>query len=616
MRAAVRLGTALLPALVCFAPIRAAEAGWICVQSPHFTVLTPGAEAQARTWATTMEGFYRAMNAGFEVKADHLPVVTVLLFKNDRDFRPFKPLEKGKPAKLAGFFARSEDINVIALSLGDESAELRQKIQHEAVHWYFSSRPRRLPLWMEEGLAEVYSTFHMSDATHGVFGDIREDHLRLLRKKGLMPIEQLMQVTSASIQYNETQRTGLFYAESWLLVHYLSFGRDNRGAARLDHFEGLVDRGASLDEALRLGLGANATDLQEKLQRYLSNGAYGQAKIAIAAETASTLRERPANRSEIEVAFGSTLMVTRSIDQAEDHLQFAAQVDPLAPRPLECLGLVALRRGDLSGASRSYRQAAALGSQNPLVYYDLALLRLGIRPQALDQVNMGISADVRPSLSLLRTALEHDPTFLPAYRIFAWMICSAPTASIADILLLQRGCALAPFETLLSTGLGAAEIKAGMREQGRQRLKALIAASEASKTPASAAFAKAILQTDDRGQLNARLSLLFAERRYAEVVSAIAAFEINDSERAAADLDQLEAIRRDAENFQIIAGAEASFAAGQKADAAEMLRELLKKPDISSQVRGEAERVLEIWNLKPAPSLAPPNGPSSRRTAD
>ena len=37
-------------------------------------------------------------------------------------------------------------------------------------------------------------------------------------------------------------------------------------------------------------------------------------------------------------------------------------------------------------------KAADLGSKNPLVYYNLALLRLGYLPQTLDQVSMGLSA--------------------------------------------------------------------------------------------------------------------------------------------------------------------------------------------------------------------------------
>src|SRR5437899_12499362 len=80
-----------------------------------------------------------------------------------------------------------------------------------------------MPVWFEEGTAEFYSTLNFERDRLRV-GDSIESHLALLRKEPWLTADQLASVTQSSPLYNEAARIGVFYAQSWALVHMLNLG--------------------------------------------------------------------------------------------------------------------------------------------------------------------------------------------------------------------------------------------------------------------------------------------------------------------------------------------------------------------------------------------------------
>src|SRR4051812_44150580 len=106
-----RIRVALFAAGAVFAAGRLSAAGgkWLKVSTPHFTVLTAASEAIARARAIELEQFRGALQAALPVPVERLRPVTVVLFKNRRTLEPFLPLENGRPAKIDGYFARTDD---------------------------------------------------------------------------------------------------------------------------------------------------------------------------------------------------------------------------------------------------------------------------------------------------------------------------------------------------------------------------------------------------------------------------------------------------------------------------------------------------------------------------
>eukprot|EP01035_Chromulina_nebulosa_P008949 gene8949-12095_t len=164
-RSLIRLiSVALLFAVLVPSTGRSAKAErWLRLSTPEFTIFTTLGEREAAEWAGEFSQFVAALRSYFAVGDRPLPPLTMVLFARDRDFEKYRPLDaKGKPQPVAGFFGRHETWSVAGLGGGSISQELRHTIFHEGVHWFLSTAETPTPVWLEEGLAEVFATFEIS----------------------------------------------------------------------------------------------------------------------------------------------------------------------------------------------------------------------------------------------------------------------------------------------------------------------------------------------------------------------------------------------------------------------------------------------------------------------
>src|SRR5258705_1182394 len=171
---------------------------------------------------------------------------SVVVFKSDSSFRPFKP-----GPNIAGYFQPGPDVNYIALT-----TELQGEqdpftvIFHEYTHLLVNNTIGNAPAWFNEGLAEYYSTFSISDDQKIVLGSPISGHVFLLRDK-ILPLRTLFQVDHKSPYYNERDKQSIFYAESWALLHYLILGNNGQRAAQISPFIKLLEAGVPLEQAFQ-----------------------------------------------------------------------------------------------------------------------------------------------------------------------------------------------------------------------------------------------------------------------------------------------------------------------------------------------------------------------------
>ena len=134
-------------------------ADWKRIDSPNFIVVGDVGEGQLRDVAMQFEGFRDTLSQILVPGATGTAVPTVVIvFPNERAFRPFKPIFAGKPVSVGGVFYGSRDINYITL-LGDGEPQSLRVLFHEYAHLVTSNLARNLPPWLSEGLAEFYSTY-------------------------------------------------------------------------------------------------------------------------------------------------------------------------------------------------------------------------------------------------------------------------------------------------------------------------------------------------------------------------------------------------------------------------------------------------------------------------
>lgn len=570
---------------------RADEEVWSKAVTERFTILTTEGESVARKWATELEQFRRGLQTAVPVPTERLRPVTVVLFRNVRAMERFAPLEGGKPAKIGGFFVRANDINTIMLGAARNADETRQVIFHEAVHWHLSARDGFMPLWLGEGLAEVYATFELPDRKSYAFGATMEEHVELLQHENLLPLPKLLGVGRDSLLYDEGTRTGIFYAQSWAFVHFLLFGQQSPGREAIQRYLELLKVVRSPDDAFLTAFGADYASFEAQLRRYITSGRYNKHVYSRADDDlAQAMKVGPALPADVALAKGSLLLGARSADDAEPFLGQAAELAPNDPRPWELLGHIAVERKDFPSALALLTKAAAAGSSSYLVYHNLAVARLPELTQtwlpsvALDPVVMDAAA------ADFRRAIQLSPAYVPAYEGLAGVMRGMATFVPTDVELLERGSLQSPGNAMIEAGIAAAEMRAGRVAEGRQRLERLCARDPNTTTSVGLTFARRLLANERLLTEIEEINRLTTERRLEEVVVIV-------DQALARDLDPaarvyMENVKRRMNDYKVVRAAVEQANRGEFAPARRALADVIES-DADAIVIKEAQRILK-----------------------
>ncbi len=130
---------------------------WIELRTPHLTVFSAASRSNTRLLARNLEQLRKVLGsfAGFDLRS---PVPTyVYLFVSERKLDRYKPFHDGRPAAINGFLLRRDEASFIALH--SDAPDLMGLVGHEYVHQVVGHNFKRLPPWVDEGLAEYYGTF-------------------------------------------------------------------------------------------------------------------------------------------------------------------------------------------------------------------------------------------------------------------------------------------------------------------------------------------------------------------------------------------------------------------------------------------------------------------------
>jgi hypothetical protein len=138
-------------------------------------------------------------------------------FASAEDFAPYRIKEFAH-----GCYYRSQDREFIVLLV--ESADLIDLlgVTHEYVHLLVSHRNWNPPPWLNQGLAEFYSTLSVKRDSVQVGAAIR-GAVESLKRTDILPLKQLFAVNDKSPYYDETAKANVFYTSAWALIYMLTF---------------------------------------------------------------------------------------------------------------------------------------------------------------------------------------------------------------------------------------------------------------------------------------------------------------------------------------------------------------------------------------------------------
>src|SRR5574337_1780209 len=167
----------------------------------------------------------------------------------------------------AGIFLAGPEKHYVALRLDAAGENPYHIIYHEYMHMLVGLNFGALPVWLNEGLAEFYGNTTIGDREIGL-GRPDDSHLTRLNEGRLLPLEVLLRVNHDSPHYNEADKTSVFYAESWALVHYLILDEQMRQARPLQTFFNLLKSDTNELEAARRAFG-DLKQLEKKIESYV-----------------------------------------------------------------------------------------------------------------------------------------------------------------------------------------------------------------------------------------------------------------------------------------------------------------------------------------------------------
>jgi hypothetical protein len=275
-------------------------ADWIKVSSANFTLYSTHAENDARRTLETFEqtrDFFRQVNA-FAVTSQ-LPF-TLVDFGSESEYRPFTigPF-------VRAWFTGDEEGDYIVMS--DVGGEAKRVAVHEYVHSVVRHSSLRLPLWLNEGLAEVYSGMEARDGMVRV-GEIPRDRADTLRSLRWMRLPDLIRIGQKSSEFKEGDTGGLFYAQSCLLAHMLMLG--DGYAAKFSTFLQTISASGSEQTAFAQVYGKSLIEIERDMQSYFGTPAMGTAAFHTETHRAATSPMAAATDVEIGLTLAQILTLT------------------------------------------------------------------------------------------------------------------------------------------------------------------------------------------------------------------------------------------------------------------------------------------------------------------
>jgi hypothetical protein len=239
----------------------AASQSWTRLATPDFDLYTNLNRKQAALLINELEEARRAlMLVPIGDTANDHPV-RVIAFRSPAEYARYRAHDAS-----SAYYLRSGGQDYIVW--GQNLAADSKPLVHEYVHHLLHQRYRELPLWLDEGLADLYSTVVQEDRGLRI-GLPPADRLDWLKMDApAYDLKTLFSIRQSSFAKMEhlTPRSR-FYAESWLLVHMLRFSPEYEN--QFQDFLDDIEQGKKPEDAFNKRYGKTLTAVHQDMVLYL-----------------------------------------------------------------------------------------------------------------------------------------------------------------------------------------------------------------------------------------------------------------------------------------------------------------------------------------------------------
>jgi tetratricopeptide (TPR) repeat protein len=260
------------------------EPKWIEVHTAHFSVITDAGEKRGREVALRMEQM-RAIFGQLLLKDKlKMPVpITVIALKSDKQYGTVAP---AKQSMARGFYVPGLDRVYIVLNLFE--TDPWRAVAHPLAHYLLNYNYPPAQGWFDEGLAEYFGAIQIGKQVE-IGGDPElapewhEDIFDELRRDPNLP-QSLTQLVSSPVWLSmvdlftmkhdgsgtrEGTHNTLYYAQSWIVVHYLL--NKNKLPEAGTYFDLVLNQKVPVEKAMVQAFDMSPAQLEDAVKTYFKS---------------------------------------------------------------------------------------------------------------------------------------------------------------------------------------------------------------------------------------------------------------------------------------------------------------------------------------------------------
>lgn len=335
---------AILAATLLAAPNAHAE-DWLKAETAHFTIYSNASEKKTRTYAKKLEAFRTLTNMLLGASdTGPQPRFTLYMLAKDDQMLQVRP---NFARQVGGVYFNcaegTQAYGAVQNTSGDEQDRNLIVLFHEYGHYVMFQHARTYyPAWYVEGFAEYLST---ADPENGAItiGEMSKGRSYTLAEDRWISFSRVLDPDFgfAGDKNNNSWEIESFYAQSWLLAHYM-LSDDKRAQALNAYFKRLREGEAPVP-AFEAATGIKVTTLKSILQRYAQKAYY--LKVPVTDYPDSQLAVTPIPAADAGYLFDASLLTTcPAADQGKAILaRLQARLTPQASPDLR----LAIARGQI-----------------------------------------------------------------------------------------------------------------------------------------------------------------------------------------------------------------------------------------------------------------------------